>query len=165
MTKFSLLVLGALLVATPAAAAQHAAERANALSQEIASPFCPGVTLHECPSQQALRLRDRIEAWFEDGLSREQVLARLEDEYGPGIHAAPATEGAGLAAWLLPGLVAAVGLLLAFVLVRRWSTRKEILPAADLDEPEQQRVEEELALLRGKPTDSERFSERRGTAS
>jgi len=43
-----------ILLAAPAAAAPE--DVANDISNEIMSPFCDGVTLHDCPSQEALDL-------------------------------------------------------------------------------------------------------------
>ena len=76
-----------MLLAAPAAAAPE--DVANDISNEIMSPYCDGVTLHDCPSQEALDLRDRIEAWVSQGQSRTQIMRHLEREFGAGIRGAP----------------------------------------------------------------------------
>lgn len=119
----ALLVAAAFLwLAAPAAAAPE--DVANRLSNEIMSPFCPGVTLHDCPSKEADELRDRIRNWSADGWNEDQIMAELTAEYGPGISAVPPNDG-GLAPWLLPALVAGGGLFFAGALARRWTRARD----------------------------------------
>lgn len=42
------------------------------------SPFCPGRTLNSCPSGKATAWRDDIRLWVAEGLSNEEILARLQ---------------------------------------------------------------------------------------
>ena len=144
----TVLAIAWLMVAAPVSA-QTPEESANRVSEQIMSPFCPGVTLHECPSREALRLRDRIEAWFAEGLTHDRVMARLEAEYGPQIRAVPQGEGTGLLGWLLPtlSLIAAVGL--ALWLTFKWTRSRPDSPAPVLNEGDLARVEEELTAARG----------------
>lgn len=115
-----LAVVGCLLLsASPALAAPE--DVATRISNEIMSPFCPGVTLHDCPSRQADELRERIEGWAAQGWDDERIMAELLDQYGEGIRATPPSEGGGILWWILPGIVAILGALLAGRLARRWS--------------------------------------------
>lgn len=141
-------VAAVLLLAGPAAAGPQ--DVANEVARTIMSPFCPGLTLHDCPSQAALDLRARIAEWAEDGMSKQAILDRLEAEYGPGIHAAPATEGAGLVAWILPAIAVVAGAAAAWVLVRRWSAaRGEAPPGTDgFTDADRARLESELQAMR-----------------
>lgn len=145
----TMLAVAWLLIATPASA-QSPEESANRVSEQIMSPFCPGVTLHECPSREALRLRDRIEAWFADGLTHDRVMARLESEYGPQIRAVPDGEGAGLLGWLLPTLSLVVAVGLGLWLTFKWTRSRPASPTPALDEGDLTRLEEELAAARGR---------------
>lgn len=112
-------VVVVLLAAAPAAAAPE--DQANDVAANVMSPFCNGVTLHDCPSQAAADLRAQIESWFREGWTRADVMAELESRYGPRIDATP-DSGDGLAAWIVPiGLVIA-GLIGAVALARRWSS-------------------------------------------
>lgn len=140
-------VVAMTLMAGPALAA-NPEQAANDLSSEIMSPFCPGVTLHECPSAEALRLRDRIESWFRDGMSRAAVLERLESEYGSAIRALPPSSGIGLIAWLMIAVATVAALVTGTILVRRWSGRAEAGPNTPIGENERRRVDDELARLR-----------------
>lgn len=134
-----------LLVALPSAATAASPEDvAVDVSHAVMSPFCPGVTLHDCPSAAADRLRLRIEEWARAGNGRAEILDRLEAEYGPSIRALPPASGAGLAAWLLPAAGLVLGIALAATLARRWA-HKERAPVAPLTELERTRLDEELA--------------------
>ena len=141
-------LIAVVLLSLPGTAMASAQDQANHLSGEIMSPFCPGVTLHECPSDEAIELRDRIARWFEHGLTRGQILQQLEDEYGDSIRATPSPDGAGLAAWLLPGLALIAGLGLATWLLIRWKGAGEPTPTKEIPAAERQRLDEELAGLR-----------------
>lgn len=140
-------VVSTLLVCAPALAAGPE-QAATDLSNEIMSPFCPGVTLHECPSAEALRLRDRIESWFRDGMSRETIMERLESEYGTGIRATPPPSAIGLTAWLVIAAATAAAIATGAILIRRWSGRAEPAATTPLAPTERSRVDEELARLR-----------------
>ena len=146
-----ILVVAMLLVpflALPASAAPE--DVANKISAEIMSPFCPGVTLHDCPSDSAVALRDRITEMAERGMSREEIMAELEAEYGPTIRATPGTSGSGLLAWVLPGVALLLGAIGAWTLSRRWSSAPASAPQPPSLAPrDRQRLDGELAKLRG----------------
>ena len=124
---------------------------ATSIASEVMSPFCPGVTLENCPSDAAAALRTRIVSWAEDGQTRSQIMDRLVDEYGVTIRALPPAEGSGLWAWLAPGIAVLVGALVAGVLARRWSRRRR--DASDSEPVElpgdmRARLDDELRVLR-----------------
>jgi cytochrome c-type biogenesis protein CcmH len=124
---------------------------ATDVAQDVMSPFCPGLTLHDCPSRAADRLRDRIQRWAGNGLNRAEILGRLRREYGQGILASPPRSGAGLVAWLLPAAAAVAGLGAAAFVVARWARRRPSVAdsvRAPLRIEERARLDEELAALR-----------------
>lgn len=146
--KLFLLTLGFVLAAGPALAAGPD-QAANDLSAEIMSPFCPGVTLHECPSAEAIELRNEIETWFRAGSSEDEIMARLEAEYGRGIRATPAPEGMGLAAWVVIAAAVLAAVATGAVLIRKWSHDRQAEPAtAQIDATDRLRLDEELARYR-----------------
>ena len=140
-----------LVVAAPAGAAP--ADVANSVASKIMSPYCPGVTLHDCPSDNATALIARIESLARDGYSEAQIIDLLVAEFGPGIRATPPTSGAGLAAWAVPLLGAAAGGALAWVLLRRWirppATPEDYDPDVHVTDTDRKRLERELRLFRG----------------
>ena len=148
MRVIATIAAGLILLAGPAAAAPE--DVANDISNEIMSPFCDGVTLHDCPSQEALDLRDRIEAWVSEGRSRTQIMRRLERDFGAGIRAAPVAEGAGFVAWLPPVVALGAGAAGVWAIVRRWSrsTQTPSPVSVTMTGEERQRLERELATLR-----------------
>lgn len=113
----------ALSIAAPASAAPE--DVANRISAEIMSPYCPGVTLHDCPSPEADALRERIRARAAAGWSDDRIMDELVAQYGDSIRAVPPADGGGIAAWLVPGLVALAGLGTAATLARRWTRARE----------------------------------------
>ena len=140
-----------LATASPAAAAPE--DVANRIANEIMSPYCPGVTLHDCPSRQADDLRERIEGWAAQGWDDDRIMAELVDQFGEGVRATPPSEGGGILWWILPGLVAVAGALFAGRLAQRWSRARDAereAPAARdgaaaLSEEQKQRLSAELA--------------------
>ncbi len=97
------------------------------ISDEVMCTVC-GVPLElaqEAPQAEAQR--DFIRGLIAEGETKDEIKDALVDEYGENVLAVPATDGFGLAAWLVPGiaLVAAVaGIALA---LRRW--RRNRAPA------------------------------------
>ena len=138
----------AALAPAPGAHAADPSQVAADIAANVMSPFCPGLTLHDCPSDAALRLRDRIESWVRRGDSRAEVMARLRREYGPAIAATPPARGPGLVAWLLPAAVALTGGALAWGLARRWSRHDPSHPIVDPSPEERRTLAAELAELR-----------------
>lgn len=90
--------------------------KANAIARQVMSPFCPGRTLWGCPSPNAAEWREDIRTWVGEGLTAEEIRARLEKR-APGfdLSGAPSTS----LGWGLPALLALMSVgLLAFVLSR-----------------------------------------------
>ena len=124
------------------------------------SPYCAGVTLHDCPSQEAIDLREEIEQWARDGMTRAQILERLEQDFGAGVRAAPPVGGSGLGAWVVPALVALAGAVIAAELARRWAHRSprhgDYDAAKHLTPGDRRRVERELRAFTGDLTPEQR---------
>jgi cytochrome c-type biogenesis protein CcmH/NrfF len=147
-------VLGGLVLVLVcgAAAAASPSQVATEVAQNVMSPFCPGLTLHDCPSSPADDLRERIEAWARAGQARGQIMARLRAEYGPSIAAAPEPRGVGLVAWVLPIATLLAGVVVVVALTQRWRA-----PAAQraarprLSGEARARLDAELAQAREEP--------------
>ena len=143
--------LKVLALAAPAIAAPQ--DVANDISENIMSPFCPGVTLHDCPSDSAVALRDRITGWAEEGFTRAQIMDRLVTEYGETIRAQPPRSGSGLIAWVLPVLAVLAASAVAWRLLRRWAHEPGPVDGYDPDvhvtAADRRRLDAELDKLRG----------------
>jgi cytochrome c-type biogenesis protein CcmH len=137
----------AFLLISPASAASSPSDIANEISAEIMSPYCPGVTLHDCPSDQAIALRSEIEGWARGGMTEAQIKERLVDEFGANVLASPPASGFNLLAWLLPALAIAAAAAAGWLVTKRWTSR----PAIGSVEPSSEdrtRVRAELDILR-----------------
>ena len=113
------------------------------------SPFCPGLTLADCPSPNAFTMRGDIERRLKNGESRQAIVDELVKTYGAQILADPSDTPIGSIVWGVPfalSVLAAAGL--AFFLRR--ATRNRTKEAADTpaESPQMRsRVDEELAAL------------------
>lgn len=149
MRRLLLLTLAALVVLAPAIALASPQDTANEIAHEIMSPYCPAVTLHDCPSPAAAKMRDRIVGWAEDGWSKDRILDHLETQWGDVIKATPPTEGAGLLAWALPGLAVLCGAIGVFFVTRSWSKRRRRMPPPlPISSGDRSRLDKELARVR-----------------
>lgn len=144
------ILMVAVVVGGPARA-ETPQERANRLSQQLMSPFCPGLTIHDCPSNESKELRAEIERLAAAGYSDDQIINRLESEYGPGLRAVPG-DSKGVLVWVVPGAVLAAGLALAYVVSRRWSREGwSRSTSTSLESPsaeDQHRIEAEISTMR-----------------
>jgi len=147
-------VTSVLLALPVQAQSQSAEDLANDISNKVMSPYCPGVTLHDCPSQKALDLRDDIESYAREGMTEAEIMNRLEADFGPAIRAEPSSDGAGILAWILPSIALLIGGGLAWTLVRRWLGRTRRTEAAEsqpmitVSGDERKRLDAELQELR-----------------
>lgn len=96
-------------------------ERARAIEREVWSPYCPGRLLSDCTTQQARELRDEIHRRVERGESSDEVLSWIRSNHGQEALARPDPRGVGLAVWLVPAVIFAVGAVVLGRLVRKWS--------------------------------------------
>jgi len=112
------------LIIAPLTHAQVQTEATEPIAQSIfttvMSPYCPGKLLSDCPSAKASELKHMIREELAQGRSKEDVLLKLQDEYGTEtLRAIPETSGFGLLAWLVPALFLVGGLLLGFRVVAK----------------------------------------------
>ena len=150
MRRAVIIVLAISFASLAAPAQASPQDVANDISAEVMSPFCEGLTLHDCPSTAAEDLRAQILTWAQDGWSRDRILAELESRYGAEqISGRPPVSGNGLLAWLLPGIALLGGSAVAFVLARRWARRPAPTPAPPVSAQDRGRVEAELGAFKG----------------
>jgi cytochrome c-type biogenesis protein CcmH/NrfF len=95
---------------------------------EIMSPYCPGRLLRDCPSGQALQLK-------------EKILEDLIATFGEEVRAAPRARGFGLVAWLAPSAFLFFGLILTVLWLKNRSlSRGEEPVAPSLDAEAEERL-------------------------
>ena len=113
------------------------------------SPFCPGLTLADCPSPNAFTMRGDIERRLKNGESRQAIVDELVKTYGAQILADPSDTPIGSIVWGVPfalSVLAAAGL--AFFLRRATRNRTKEVTDTPAESPQMRsRVDEELAAL------------------
>jgi len=82
---------------------------AHQLNFEIMSPFCPGRSLADCPTEAADGLRNEIRTQLEMGSDKQVVMESVIKKYGEQFRAAPKKEGFGILAYLVPLLIFLLG--------------------------------------------------------
>lgn len=131
----------AALVAVRPSADPSAADRADTLAAELRCPDCQGLSVADSPTASAQEIRRQIDELIAGGATDDDVRAHFVARYGEWIRLAPS---AG-AAWALPFLVVAAGvLLLAAWLVRR---RPAASTATEVPAEERRRLHEEADAL------------------
>ncbi len=152
MTRVFLLVLAAFLVAAPSAVASEERPTLDELERELTCPTCKqSLAMSNAPVADRMRafIVERIAA----GDTKSEIKAKLVDEFGQEVLAAPPAQGFNALAWALPlggALAAAVALA---ILARRWRGGRDEPAQSDpstngrapLDADLERRLDEELA--------------------
>lgn len=87
----------------------------SAVNSRVMSPFCPGLTLDECPTDQSARLRSQIESMIRQGRTNREIDAWVVENYGDSALATPRSK----VAWLAPVALGLAGLALTVAFVSR----------------------------------------------
>ncbi|MGE0462035.1 MAG: cytochrome c-type biogenesis protein CcmH [Vicinamibacterales bacterium] len=134
---------------SPAPVDKEAAQaEAQVLFREVMSPFCPGLTLADCPSPNAFELRKDIQARLERGESRESIVDALVAQYGTELLSDPSDTPIGRVVWGVPFLLAALAAgVLAFLVRRMTHGQHSEMPAGAETAAVRDRLDEELAAM------------------
>lgn len=125
-TFFIVVIGGALALSAALAVAlrgpnPRAVPTAAQVSERTMSPFCPGLTLSECPSSQSAELRNNIAEKTAAGWTNRRIDGWLVDSYGEAVLARPR----GPVVYLVPIGVVLAGLALVVVGIVRWGRGSE----------------------------------------
>lgn len=104
----------------------------DAVQRDVMCVSC-GVPLNTAESPQADRERAFIADLVGRGLTKQQILDRLVDEYGPNVLAMPKGDGFGKAAYLVPIAAVLAAIALLAVVLPRWRRRRAAGPGAVAD--------------------------------
>jgi cytochrome c-type biogenesis protein CcmH len=140
------------LAVTGSAAASEQHPTVPELERELICPTCnEPLAVSNSPIADRMRafIRERIAA----GDTKSEIKAKLVDQFGESVLAAPPKKGFNLLAWLLPLIGLALGAVVLAVLARRWSRsragRAPLGPSgngrAPLDPELERQLDEELA--------------------
>jgi cytochrome c-type biogenesis protein CcmH/NrfF len=139
MLRFAAVVVAALALAGPAAAA--CAQPRTSLAYLEGQVMCP--TCHTTLDQSNSAAAQQIERFISQRIAQCATVHQIESElvanYGPAILAAPPHKGFDLLAWWLPIVGVLAGALVLAVGVWRWSRGR----GPDSEEPEDSGLDEE----------------------
>lgn len=155
--KYKIIMIGlallTLLLSDLAGAAQYHNE--EALQQKareiyglIMCPLCAGQTIAQSSNETSSQMRDLVLKKLRQGESKDEILQYFESRYGERILAKPNKKGFNLILWVLPFVCVALAAIAIYFLIRRWSARVPVTPAAHFDDDQlfeyQERLEKEL---------------------
>ena len=107
--------------------------------QEIAAglhcPVCKDLSVADSPAPLARQMRQEITQRVRAGESADQIRASFIAAYGDSVLMMPPKRGLAGTAYHLPLIVMAVGLLVSFMLLRRWLRKPESDPPAGDSSP------------------------------
>lgn len=121
----------ALLALTMTLAVAHAVEpdeilkdpaleaRARSISQMLRCPVCQGENIDESNAEISRDLRLYVRERLVQGDSNSQVIDAVTERYGEFVLFEPRARGANLVLWLAGPAMALIGLLMAFLYLRR----------------------------------------------
>lgn len=95
-------------------------DEARRIAKQLQCPVCSGASVADSPSDLAGQMRSVIRAKLQAGESEEQIVAYFVERYGDGVLIEPPRRGIGLAVWLAPLTMLAVGAVLLWRLLRIW---------------------------------------------
>ncbi|UCD78224.1 MAG: cytochrome c-type biogenesis protein CcmH [Desulfobacterales bacterium] len=114
----------------------------------IMCPLCAGQTIGQSNNETSRQMRDLVIKKLREGETKEEILQYFESRYGERILAKPNKKGFNLVLWIFPFVAVSLAAIVIYFMIRRWSSRKQLSPVAQLDEdhfPEyQERLENEL---------------------
>jgi cytochrome c-type biogenesis protein CcmH len=119
-----LALLGGGVLAAPAGAEKPRTSLPD-IEDEVMCVTC-NVPLNIAESPQASRQREMIRTEIAKGRTKEEVKARLVEEYGQAVLAMPRRDGVGFAAYAVPIAASLLGVALLVALVPRWRRRTRV---------------------------------------
>ena len=147
-TAVALLALMALVLAPAAVLGAQPRASFNDVEDEVMCDTC-NVPLNVAESDRADQERAAIRKLIAQGLTKDQIKAKLKAQYGPGILATPQDSGFSLAVWWVPVAVVAGLVALLVALLPRWRRRTadggEAPSTPALSSAEERRLDDDLA--------------------
>jgi cytochrome c-type biogenesis protein CcmH len=114
----------------------------------IMCPLCAGQTIAQSSNETSRQMRDLVLKKLRQGESKKEILQYFESRYGERIMAKPNKKGFNLILWSFPFVFVVLAAIVIYFLIRRWSSRVRMTPAAHFDEDQlaeyQERLEKEL---------------------
>ena len=96
------------------------AQRVQQIASELHCPICKDLSVADSPAPLAQQMRQEIAQKVRAGESAAQIRAGFVAAYGDSVLMSPPRQGMAGVVYYLPFLVLAAGLIIAFLLLRRW---------------------------------------------
>ena len=96
------------------------AQQAQQIAAGLHCPICKDLSVADSPAPLAQQMRQEIAQKLRAGESADQIRAGFVAAYGDSVLMSPPRQGVAGAAYYLPLLVLAVGLITALTVLRRW---------------------------------------------
>jgi cytochrome c-type biogenesis protein CcmH len=96
------------------------AQEVQQIAAGLHCPICKDLSVADSPAPLAQQMRQEIAQKVRAGESADQIRAGFVAAYGDSVLMSPPRQGVAVAVYYLPLLVLAAGLIIAFMLVRRW---------------------------------------------
>jgi cytochrome c-type biogenesis protein CcmH len=152
IVRLAVVLVACLALVSPALASEQAPTLAE-LESEVYCPTCQ-TPLALSTSPIADRMRAVIREWIAAGDSKSEIKAKLVEQFGERVLAAPPKRGFNLIAWVLPIVGIAIAAALLGYAAWRWTKAgrkdepgEDVSPMAErpLDPELSRRLDEELA--------------------
>jgi cytochrome c-type biogenesis protein CcmH len=111
------------------------AQQVQQIAAGLHCPVCKDLSVADSPAPLAQQMRQEIAQKLRAGESADQIRAGFVAAYGESVLMTPPKHGLAGAAYQLPLVVMALGLLIAFRLLRRWLRTPQPGPLADDSSP------------------------------
>jgi cytochrome c-type biogenesis protein CcmH len=127
----------------PARPAAVSEQQVYDVASELRCVVCQNLSVADSPSEMAAQMRAIVRERLAAGESPAQVRAYFVDKYGDWILLAPPRRGFTLLVWVVPYVMALLGIVLVAVIVTRWTRRRPPAPPA-VDPAMRERIRREL---------------------
>lgn len=99
-------------------------DQVNRIAKTLYCPVCPNTPLDVCNTQACIDWRNDIKRMLLEGKSEQEIRDYFVARYGFQVLGAPPAEGFNWLAYLLPALGLVLGMVIAWLSVRTWLTRR-----------------------------------------
>ena len=113
--------------------AEQLDDETRRIGKQLQCPVCAGASVADSPSDLAGQMRSVIRARLEAGENEDQIIAYFVERYGDGVLIEPPRRGIGLAVWLAPVGVLAVGGFLLWRILTAWLRPRSTPPSLVAD--------------------------------
>lgn len=96
------------------------AQQVQQIAAGLHCPICKDLSVADSPAPLAQQMRQEIAQQVRAGESADQIRAGFVAAYGDSVLMSPPRRGAAAVVYYVPVLVLAAGLIIAFLLLRRW---------------------------------------------